>query len=81
MESAPYNLSFMSEARVHRKGDGVVILCNNSVQCEQMSYEKFALFKYFTLHLTSSSQTAFFIYRQLMMKTGFAFNLSLLNWF
>lgn len=38
IETTSPNFSSMSEARVHKKGGGVAILFNDSLQCKQMSY-------------------------------------------
>lgn len=63
-ESTPPNFNFMSEARVHKKGGGVAILYNDSLQCKQISYGTFASLEYVALQLNSSSRAMFLnIYR------------------
>lgn len=64
IESTPPNFSFMSEARMHKKGGGVAILFNDSLQCKQISYGHFGSFEYVALQLNSSSRALFLnIYR------------------
>ena len=64
IKSTPPNFSFMSEARVHKKGGGVAILFNDSLQCKQMSYGNLDSFEYVALQLNSSSRVIFLnIYR------------------
>lgn len=55
IESTPPNFNFMSAARVHKRGGGVAILFNDSLQCKKMSYGNFASFEYVALQLNSSS--------------------------
>lgn len=64
IESTPPNFSFLSEARVNKKGGGVAILFNESLQCKQMCYGNFDSFEYVALQLNSSSRALFLnIYR------------------
>ena len=55
IESTPPNFSFISEARVHKKGGGVAILFNDSLQCKQVYYGNFSSFEHVALQLNSSS--------------------------
>lgn len=49
IESTPPNFNFMREAGVHKKGGGVAILYNDSLQCKQISYGTFASLEYVVL--------------------------------
>lgn len=49
IESTPPNFSFMSEARVHKKGGGVAILFYDSFQCKKLFYGNVASFEYVAL--------------------------------
>ena len=63
-ESAPPNFSFMSECRTQKKGGGVAILFNDSLQCKKISYGKFNSFEYVALQSKSSCRATFVtIYR------------------
>lgn len=64
IEAAPPNFSVMSEARVNKRGGGVAILFNDSLQCKQASFGSFDSFEYVALQLKSSSTVLFLnIYR------------------
>ena len=57
IESTPPNFSFMSQERMHKKGGGVAILFNDSIQCRKTSYGDFASFEYVALQLKCSSSS------------------------
>ncbi|KAI4800683.1 hypothetical protein KUCAC02_009526 [Chaenocephalus aceratus] len=64
IESTPPNFSFMSQERMHKKGGGVAILFNDSIQCRKTSYGNFDSFEYVALQLKCSSRALFLnIYR------------------
>ena len=65
IESTPPNFNFISEPRVLRKGGGVAILYNESLQCKQMcSYGHFDSFEYVATQLKSPCRaTLVTIYR------------------
>ena len=44
IESSPPNFSFISETRMHKKGEGVSILFNELLKCKQMFYGSFTSF-------------------------------------
>ena len=52
IESTPPNFSFVTESRVHKKGGGVGIIFNDSLQCKQMSFGHFTSFEYVALNST-----------------------------
>ena len=54
IESTPPNYSFLSEARVNRRGGGVAVLLKNSFQFRRLSFSNFSSFEYLALQLKSS---------------------------
>ena len=54
VESTPPNYSFISEARVNRRGGGVAVLFKNSFQFKKLSFSNFSTFEYVALQLKSS---------------------------
>uniref|UniRef100_A0AAQ5X7A8 Reverse transcriptase domain-containing protein n=1 Tax=Amphiprion ocellaris TaxID=80972 RepID=A0AAQ5X7A8_AMPOC len=64
IESTPPNFTFISEARVQKRGGGVAILFNESFQYQQLSSEHFSSFEYVALQLKSLSRVVLLnIYR------------------
>lgn len=57
IESAPPNFSFISEARVNKKGGGVAILFNENFQCRRMSYGNFRSFENAAVQLRGPCHT------------------------
>ena len=51
IESTPPGYSFISEARVSRRGGGVAVLFNESFQCKQLSPGSFQSFSYMAIKL------------------------------
>ncbi|KAK0143155.1 hypothetical protein N1851_018739 [Merluccius polli] len=62
--SAAVLIDYMSETRAHKKGGGVAIVLNGSLQCKQLSFGNFASFEYVAFLLKSSSRVIFInVYR------------------
>ena len=59
IESTPPGYSFISEARVSRRGGGVAVLFNESFQCKQLSPGSFQSFEYIAIQLKASSRVLF----------------------
>lgn len=77
IETAPPNYSFISEARVSRRGGGVAVLFNESFQCKQLSPGSFQSFEYVALQLKAPSKVVFLnVYRPPKYCTDFFNDLS-----
>ena len=59
IESTPDGYSFISEARVSRRGGGVAVLFNESFHCKQLSPGSFQSSDYMAIQLKASPRVLF----------------------
>ncbi|XP_076578637.1 LOW QUALITY PROTEIN: uncharacterized protein LOC143315073 [Chaetodon auriga] len=72
-ESAPPNFSFRSEVRMHKRGGGVAILFNDSIQFSRVSYGEFESFEYVAIQSKSPCRLVFItIYKPPKYNTKFS---------